>query len=61
MAKFHSLIVFTFEILSNICNVFCCCPVCNVKNLEINLSFLIKIRSEKVTTNCKYLNNKNSF
>ena len=56
--------LFTLEILGKICIEIVCCPICNVINFEINLSFLIKplfYVIKKPGQNCKYVKNKKSF
>ena len=45
-------------------NVFICCPVCNVINFEINLSFFVKpffYITKKSAQKCKYLKNERAF
>ena len=56
------------EILGNICIVIVYCPVFDVVNFEINLSFLIKpffdistFLTKKSGKTCKYLKNEKSF
>ena len=65
MTMFIVLLPLLFKILENICVVIICCPVCDVKNVEINLSFLIMtffyLTKEKSGQKCKDLKNKNSF
>ena len=52
--NFIAWLSFLLEILGNMCIVIICCPVCEVINFEVNLSFLIKLfsyitkRSEKI-------------
>ena len=52
------------EILDNMCIVTNCFPVCEVINLEINHSFLIRpffCKTKKSTRKCKYLKNERAF
>ena len=52
------------EILGNVCIVSICCPVCDVINFEINLSFLIKpffYITKKSGQKCEYLKKKRAL
>ena len=52
------------DILDNMCILIICCPVCDVINLEINLSSLYKPFSyltKKSGQKCKYLKDEESF
>ena len=43
------------------CTVIICCPVCDVKNFEVNRSFFIKLFfyiTEKSKQKCRYLKNE---
>ena len=65
MTMFIVLLPLLFKILENICVVIIFCPVCDVKNVEINLSFLIMtffyLTKEKSGQKCKDPKNKNNF
>ena len=45
MTKNYCLIVFIFEISVNVFIIIVCVPVCNVKNVEIYLTFIINFRT----------------
>ena len=65
VSRSHSLIAFDSKILGNFCIVIFCCPICDVTNFGINLSFLIKtffyILPKKSGQKGKYLQKEKSF
>ena len=65
VSRSHSLIAFDSKMLGNLCIVIFCCPICDVTNFEINLSFLIKtffyILAKKSGQKGKYFQKEKSF
>ena len=52
------------EILGSMCIAIICCTLCDIKNFEINLSFLFKLFFYITKTSgqkCNYLKNKKSY
>ena len=57
-----SWLLLPLEILGNMFIGIICCPVCDVINFEINLSFFImSIVTKKSGQKWKYLKNENSY
>ena len=64
LPNFNAPLPLLLEILDNLCLVIICCPVCDVKNFEINLAlrikpfaYIFKTSQEKI----QYLKNKKRF